>query len=243
MMLDFSMMGSQSKRSTSAWSRARTCASYSIGRREPSWYPNFSCSVPILQRKRGEGGGWGGGRQRGRSTQSRGEKVGKREKEASSEKAPREKISRGPVAIRGPPGAGGARTSTPPWAYTRTRCTPRGRLSSACSRSRSSPRPRPRRRRARRARRAPTGRPPRGTAPSRRAGGEVSTRPGARARAPRARTASPTRRGARCAEGRGGGGGDARCAEGRGSGGDARSLSEDGARRGVVGEDVRRTRE
>ena len=66
---------------------------------------------------------------------------------------------------------------------------------------------------------------------------------GARARAGAARADSIADEAGRAMRRGTGGGGDARCAEGRGSGGDARSLSEDGARRGVVGEDVRRTRE
>mmetsp|Transcript_13360 Transcript_13360/g.36537 ORF Transcript_13360/g.36537 Transcript_13360/m.36537 type:complete len:220 (-) Transcript_13360:100-759(-) len=48
MMLPDSIIGSQSNLSTSACRSLLTCASYSIGRRFSSWYPNFSCSVPIL---------------------------------------------------------------------------------------------------------------------------------------------------------------------------------------------------
>ena len=49
MMLPDSMMGSQSNLSTRALRSLATCASYSMGRRFASWYPNFSCSVPILR--------------------------------------------------------------------------------------------------------------------------------------------------------------------------------------------------
>ena len=51
MMLPDSIIGSQSNLSTSACRSLLTCASYSIGRRFSSWYPNFSCSVPILRRE------------------------------------------------------------------------------------------------------------------------------------------------------------------------------------------------
>jgi len=46
------------KRSTNALSSTFTCFSYSMGFRFSSWYPNFSCSVPILP---GGGGGGSGG--------------------------------------------------------------------------------------------------------------------------------------------------------------------------------------